>query len=72
MLLPETRRSDRNRDASIDVDTVDGQALSTIGSRAPRSRRSASRGSTSRAPRCSVTLQLRDDGPFAGVADAAA
>jgi multidrug resistance efflux pump len=53
----------------IDVDTVEGQALSTVRIESPRLTEATANGLFQPGTPVSVTIQLRDDGPLAGVAD---
>ena len=56
--------------AGIDVDTVDGQALSTIRIESTSLAEAPASGLFQPGTPVSVSIQLRDDGPFAGVSDA--
>jgi len=54
----------------IDVDTVDGQALSTVRIESPRLAQAPATGLFQPGTPVSVSIALRDDGPLAGVSDA--
>jgi len=54
----------------IDVDTVDGQALSTVRIESVRLAEAPATGLFQPGTPVSVTIRLRDDGPLAGVGDA--
>jgi hypothetical protein len=54
----------------IDVDTVDGQALSTIRIESASLAEGPASGLFQPGTPVSVSIQLRDDGPLAGVSDA--
>ena len=56
--------------AGIDVDTVDGQALSTIRIESTSLAEGPASGLFQPGTPVSVSIQLRDDGPLAGVSDA--
>lgn len=56
--------------AGIDVDTVDGQALSTVRIESAPLDQARASGLFQPGTPVSVSIHLRDDGPFAGVSDA--
>ena len=56
--------------AGIDVDTVDGQALSTVRIESASLDQARASGLFQPGTPVSVSIQLRDDGPLAGVSDA--
>lgn len=57
--------------ANIDVETIEGQALSTVRITSDALAQATATGLFEPGTPVAVTLQLRDDGPLAGVADAA-